>query len=651
MNIENGNISINTENIFPIIKKWLYSEKDIFIREIVSNASDAISKMKKLVTMGEASLKEGEEYKINVYVDRKNNFLRVEDNGIGMTAEEVKKYINQIAFSGARDFLETYKDKTDEGQIIGHFGLGFYSAFMVSDRVEIETLSYKDGEKAVKWISKDGTEYELEDSDKTTRGTAVTMYMSEDSKEYVEEYTVSSVLKKYFSFLPVDLYLINVDGVKTDPSKLTDAQQIELIKEELRKDPNETEQEEKKEEKDKKTEPINDTHPLWLKKPNECTDEEYKDFYRKTFNDYQEPLFWIHLNMEYPFNLKGILYFPRLRHTFETAEGKIKLFYNQVFVADNIKEVIPEFLLLLKGCIDCPDLPLNVSRSFLQNDGYVKKISTHITKKVADKLISIFENDREAYCKYWEDIHPFVKYGCMRDEKFYERVKEAIVYRTINDEYYTLKEYIARQKKEGSKDVVFYVSDEQQQSQYIKLFKENGMEAVILPAMIDNHFITFVESKENDLSFRRIDSDVSSALKEKTEEKEEDLKDKQKELEQIFKENLNNDKLKVSLESLKAQDVPAIITLSEEQRRFQEMSRMYNGGVDMSGMFKDEVTLVLNNNNKLIQTILKNDEAKKEDIKLICEHIYDLAIMSHRPLTPGEMTKFIERSNKILEKI
>lgn len=651
MNIENGNISINTENIFPIIKKWLYSEKDIFIREIVSNASDAISKMKKLVTMGEASLKEGEEYKINVYVDRKNNFLRVEDNGIGMTAEEVKKYINQIAFSGAKDFLETYKDKTDEGQIIGHFGLGFYSAFMVSDRVEIETLSYKDGEKAVKWISKDGTEYELEDSDKTTRGTAVTMYMSEDSKEYVEEYTVSSVLKKYFSFLPVDLYLINVDGVKTDPSKLTDAQQIELIKEELRKDPNETEQEEKKEEKDKKTEPINDTHPLWLKKPNECTDEEYKDFYRKTFNDYQEPLFWIHLNMEYPFNLKGILYFPRLRHTFETAEGKIKLFYNQVFVADNIKEVIPEFLLLLKGCIDCPDLPLNVSRSFLQNDGYVKKISTHITKKVADKLISIFENDREAYCKYWEDIHPFVKYGCMRDEKFYERVKEAIVYRTINDEYYTLKEYIARQKKEGSKDVVFYVSDEQQQSQYIKLFKENGMEAVILPAMIDNHFITFVESKENDLSFRRIDSDVSSALKEKTEEKEEDLKDKQKELEQIFKENLNNDKLKVSLESLKAQDVPAIITLSEEQRRFQEMSRMYNGGVDMSGMFKDEVTLVLNNNNKLIQTILKNDEAKKEDIKLICEHIYDLAIMSHRPLTPGEMTKFIERSNKILEKI
>ena len=648
MSYENGSISINTENIFPIIKKWLYSEKDIFIREIVSNASDAINKMKKLVVMGEAQLKEGEDYRINVYVDRKNKCLRVEDNGIGMTAEEVKRYINQIAFSGAKDFLETYKDKTDDGQIIGHFGLGFYSVFMVSDKVEIETLSYKDGAKAVKWISKDGTEYELEEINKTTRGTTVTMYLSEDSEEYLEEYTVSSVLKKYFSFLPVNIYLINVDGVKTDPSKLTDEQQIELIKEELRKDPNEQEEPKQEEKKENKQEPLNDTHPLWLKKPNECTDEEYKDFYRKTFNDYQEPLFWIHLNMEYPFNLKGILYFPRLRHNFETVEGKIKLFYNQVFVADNIKEVIPEFLLLLKGCLDCPDLPLNVSRSFLQNDGYVKKISSHITKKVADKLISIFENDKDAYCKYWEDINPFVKYGCMRDEKFYERVKDAIVYKTINDEYLTLKEYKEKHPKEGSKDVVFYVSDEQQQSQYIKMFKENGMDAVILSAMIDNHFITFVETKENDLTFRRIDSDVSSSLKEDTQE---ELKDKQQELEKIFKENLGNDKVKVSLENLKTQDIPAIITLSEEQRRFQEMSRMYNGGVDMSAMFKDEVTLVLNNNNKLIQTIIANDPDKGDDIKLICEHIYDLAIMSHRQLTPEEMTKFIERSNKLLERI
>ncbi len=646
MGYENGSISINTENIFPIIKKWLYSEKDIFIREIVSNASDAINKMKKLVAMGEAKIEDGEEYKINVYLDTKNGCLRVQDNGLGMTGDEVKKYINQIAFSGAKDFLEKYKDKTDDGQIIGHFGLGFYSSFMVSDKVEIETLSYKDGEKAVKWTSKDGTEYELEYIDKKTRGTTVTMYLSEDSKEYLEEYTVTNVLKKYFAFLPVSIYFINVDGVKTDTSKLTDEQQIEIIKEELRKDPNEENKNEQKKE-DKKIEKLNDTNPLWMKNPKECTDDEYKEFYKKTFNDYQEPLFWIHLNMDYPFNLKGILYFPRLRHNFETVEGRIKLYYNQVFVADNIKEVIPEFLLLLKGCIDCPDLPLNVSRSFLQNDGYVKKISSHITKKVADKLISIFESDRDSYCKYWEDIHPFVKYGCMRDDKFYDRVKDVVIYKTINDKYVTLKEYKDNTKKEGTKDVVFYVSDDNQQSQYIKLFKENGIDAVILPSMLDNQFITFIETKENDLKFQRIDSDVSSILKEET--NEEELKDKQKEVEEIFKKNLNNDKLKVSLQNLKAKDVPAMITLSEEQRRFQEMSKMYNGGVDMSAMFKDDVTLVLNNNNKLIQSIMKNKE--KDDTKLICEHIYDLAIMSHRQLTPDEMTRFIERSNRILEMI
>ncbi|MBP5426866.1 MAG: molecular chaperone HtpG [Clostridiales bacterium] len=649
MSFESGNISINTENIFPIIKKWLYSEKDIFLREIVSNASDAINKMKKLVSMGEASLKDDEEYKINVYVDRQKGLLRVEDNGLGMTAEEIKKYINQIAFSGAKDFLEKYKDKTDEGQIIGHFGLGFYSSFMVSDKVEIETLSYKEGAKAVKWTSKDGTDYEIEDSLKNTRGTMVTMYLSEDSKEFQEEYTVTNVLKKYFSFLPVNIYLINVDGVKTDPSTLTDEQQIELMKEELKKN---AEEEEKKDEvKDKEKSgptPLNDTNPLWLKNPNECTEEEYKDFYKKTFNDYNDPLFWVHLNMDYPFNLKGILYFPRLKHNFETVEGRIKLYYNQVFVADNIKEVIPEFLLLLKGCLDCPDLPLNVSRSFLQSDGYVRKISSHITKKVADKLISIFENDKDSYCKYWEDIHPFVKYGCMRDDKFYERVNDVVIYKTINGEFLTLKEFIAKTKKEGTKDVVPYVSDEQQQSQYIKLFKENNMDAVILPSMLDNQFITFVETKENDLQFRRIDSEVSSSLKE---DGEEDLSDKQKDLEKIFKENLNNDKLKVSLQSLKAQDVPAMITLSEEQRRFQEMSRMYSGGVDMSAMFKDEVTLVLNNNNKLIQNILANSDTKKDEVKLMCEHIYDLAIMSHRQLTSDEMTKFIERSNKLLEMI
>lgn len=650
MSYESGNISINTENIFPIIKKWLYSEKDIFLREIVSNASDAINKMKKLVAMGEASLQDGEEYKITVYVDRKKGLLRVEDNGLGMTADEIKKYINQIAFSGAKDFLEKYKDKTDEGQIIGHFGLGFYSSFMVSDKVEIETLSYKDGAEAVKWSSKDGTDYELEKSAKSTRGTVVTMYLSDDSKEFQEEYTVTSILKKYFSFLPVNIYLVNVDGVKTDPSKLTDEQQIELMKEELAKNADEEEKKDESKEEDlkKEPEPLNNTNPLWLKNPKECTEDEYKEFYKTTFNDYNDPLFWIHLNMDYPFNLKGILYFPKLKHNFETMEGRIKLYYNQVFVADNIKEVIPEFLLLLKGCIDCPDLPLNVSRSFLQNDGYVKKISSHITKKVADKLISIYENDNESYCKYWEDIHPFVKYGCMRDDKFYDRVKDVVIYKTINGEFVTLKEFIAKTKKEGSKDVVFYVSDEQQQSQYIKLFKENDMDAVILPSMLDNQFITFIETKENDLQFRRIDSEVSGSLKE---DGSEDLKDKQQEIEKIFKENLGNDKLKVSLQSLKAQDVPAIITLSEEQRRFQEMSRLYSGGVDMSGMFKDEVTLVVNNNNKLIQNIMANSETKKDEVKLMCEHIYDLAVMSHRQLSPDEMTRFIERSNKILEMI
>ena len=536
-----------------------------------------------------------------------------------MTDEEVKKYINQIAFSGAKDFVEKYKDKTDEGQIIGHFGLGFYSAFMVSEKVQIDTLSYQKGAEPVRWISSTGTEYEMEKSDRDEVGTTVTLYIAEDSAEFLEFYKVREVLNKYFSFLPYEIYLEDANEKKDDKE-------------------------------DKKPEPINDVNPLWLKDPKNCTDEEYKEFYRKAFFDFEEPLFWIHLNMDYPFKLKGILYFPKLKHEFDAMEGQIKLFYNQVFVADNIKEVIPEFLMLLKGTIDCPDLPLNVSRSFLQNDGYVNKISNHITKKVADKLISIFKKEREKYNKYWDDINPFVKFGCIKESKFYDRVKDIIVYKTINNEYITLKDYLEKNKDKHI-NKVFYVSDEKQQSQYIKIFKEQDLDAVLLTTMIDNHFMQFIEMNEKDVKFFRIDSDISESMKES--ETDEDKKKEMKEsLEKLFKDSIQNDKLKVEVEALKTSSVPGMILLAEESRRIHEMTKMF-GGLSLGDRYQAEETLVLNSNNDLIQSLmrLKEKENKKDDTKLICQHIYDLAMMSHKQLEPEAMTGFIERSNKILSKL
>lgn len=631
MNHENGTISISTEDIFPIIKKWLYSEKDIFIRELVSNASDAISKLKKLSTIGEADISGDTKFYIKVVVDKSKNTIAIIDNGIGMTADEVKKYINQIAFSGAKDFVEKYKDKTDDAQIIGHFGLGFYSAFMVSDKVQIDTLSYQKDAEPVRWISTGGTEYEMEKSDRNEVGTTVTLYLAEDSREYLDIYKMREVLNKYFSFLPYDLYLEDAEDKKKKDSE---------------KDG------EDKDNKPEEPKPLNDTNPLWLKNPKDCTDEEYKDFYRKVFFDFNEPLFWIHLNMDYPFNLKGILYFPKLKHEFETMEGQIKLYYNQVFVADNIKEVIPEFLMLLKGTIDCPDLPLNVSRSFLQNDGYVNKISSHITKKVADKLTSLFENERENFNKFWDDISPFVKYGCIKEKKFYDRVKDILIFKTINGEYVTLKDYLER-NKDKHENQVFYVSDEKQQAQYIKMFKENGMEAVVLSTIIDNHFIQNLEMNESGIKFLRIDSDIGESLKD-TENKldENAMKETSESLEKLFKEKLANDKLKVRVESLKSASVPGMILLSEQSRRMQEMSRMF-GGMSFAGMYGNEETLVLNTNNGLIKSLLKlkDKEDKAEDTKLICEQIYDLATMSHKQLEPEAMTKFIERSNTILSRL
>ena len=654
---ENGNISIQTENIFPIIKKWLYSEKDIFIREIVSNSNDAIIKLKKLASMGEAQLSENEKFYIRVIVNKEDKTIKVVDNGIGMTDEEVKKYINQIAFSGAVDFLEKYKDKTDESsQIIGHFGLGFYSAFMVSEKVTIDTLSWQENASAVRWTSTGGTEFEMDDSERTERGTTVTLYLAEDSVEFLEYYKMREVLEKYCSFLPIELFLEDgakkekdaADSVKPAEDKAAD------VKSEADADSKAEEDSDAELEKElaaEKEKPINDTHPLWLKAPKDCTDEEYKEFYKKVFHDFNDPLFWIHLNMDYPFNLKGILYFPKLKHEFETIEGQIKLYYNQVFVADNIKEVIPEFLMLLKGVIDCPDLPLNVSRSFLQNDGYVAKISSHITKKVADKLTSLFENERDNFNKYWDDINPFVKYGCIREAKFFDRVKDIVIYKTTNGEYTVLKDYLEK-NKEKHKDKVFYVTDEKQQAQYIKMFKEHDMEAVILNTMIDNHFIQFLETKETNVKFNRIDADISESMKDA--DNGTDKTELTKELEKIFKEAVGSDKLKVQVEALKSTATPGMILLSEYSRRMQEMSRMYGvGGMDIGGMFPDEQTLVLNSNNSLIQSVVKlaGNEDKKADATLICQHVYDLAMMSHKQLEPEAMTKFIERSNILLGKL
>ncbi|OPJ62450.1 molecular chaperone HtpG [Clostridium oryzae] len=622
---ENGNISIHTENIFPIIKKWLYSDKDIFIREVISNGCDAINKLKRLSSIGEASVDENEQFKITVAFSKTNKELRFSDNGIGMTAEEIKKYITQVAFSGAEEFINKYKDKIDEGnQIIGHFGLGFYSVFMVSDKVEIDTLSYQNGSEAANWVCSGGTDYTISSSGRTERGTTITLHISSDSEEYLDEFKLREIIKKYCQFMPVEIFLVNEDkeAEKTENDK--DKEQV-------------------------KPEPLNDINPLWLKKPSECKDEDYKDFYRKVFFDFNEPLFWIHLNVDYPFNLKGILYFPKLKNEMDMVEGQVKLYNNQVFVADNIKEVIPDFLLLLKGVIDCPDLPLNVSRSFLQKDSTVMKISRHIVNKVADKLLELFKEDRKKFEGFWKDIHIFIKYGCLRDEKFYDKVKDIIIYKTIDGEYTTLKEFTEKiaTSEENKNKKVYYVSDELQQSQYINMFKTNNLNALVLNSTIDNHFISFIEMKESNISFARIDSDVTSELKAEGESiSEEDTKA----LEEIFKNNIKDKKVQFKFDALKTENVPGIILISEQSRRMWEMSKMY-GGLENMG-FNDEKTLLINKNNNLIKSILanKNNDSKKEALAIACQHIYDLAMLSQNQLSPEAMTEFIARSNALIEK-
>lgn len=622
-----GNISVDSENLFPIIKKWLYSDKDIFLRELVSNGCDAVTKLKKLASIGEAQIDENEKFKVTVSIFKDAKKLVISDNGIGMTAEEIDKYINQIAFSGASDFLSKYKEEDDKGsQIIGHFGLGFYSAFMVADSVEIDSLSYQDGAKAAKWICDGSMEFDLTDGDRTERGTTITLNIAEDSEEFLEESTIRQILHKYCAFLPIEIYV-----------------EVPEDKHEDHCDCGHDHDHEHEDDTPSEPKPINNTTPLWMKKPSECTDEEYKEFYRNVFMDFNEPLFWIHLNVDYPFNLKGILYFPKINHEFAGQEGQIKLYNNQVFVADNVKEVIPEFLMLLKGVIDCPDLPLNVSRSFLQNDGYVKKISSHITKKVADKLTSIYNNERENYEKYWDYINIFIKYGCLRDKKFYEKVKDVIIYKDIDGKYLTLNEYLDGKEEKD----VYYVSDPQTQSQYINMFKNQGLNAVVLPSMMDTHFISLVEMKQTGVKFKRIDSAIND-ISDNT-EKDDSTKEQEEKLIEKFKNEINDHTLKIEVQSLKDDSIPAVILLGEQSRRMQEMYKAY--GQQMAGMadmFHDEFTLVLNSNNSLIKKI---DTLNDEDANLVIDHVYDLAKISHSPLPAEQMTKFIERSNKLLEKL
>ena len=607
--------------------------------------------------MSEVELDEDEQFKLDVIVDSNEKTIKIIDNGIGMTADEVKEYINQIAFSGAEAFLEKYKDKTNEDQIIGHFGLGFYSAFMVSDKVTIDTLSWQDGATAVHWESEGGTEYEMSESDKTTRGTEITLYLNEDSYEFCNEYRAREVLTKYCSFMPVEIYLTNaaaakeetIDEIVDESAKVVDEEGNDVEAKVVDEDGNEVVDEEKPVPTEKKgPTPINETLPLWAKHPNECTDEEYKEFYRNVFHDYKEPLFWIHLNMDYPFNLKGILYFPKINTEYDSIEGTIKLYNNQVFIADNIKEVIPEFLMLLKGTIDCPDLPLNVSRSALQNDGFVKKISDYITKKVADKLSGMYKTDRENYEKYWEDISPFIKFGCLKDTKFEEKMKDYIIFKNLEGKYISLSEY--NKDFEASKDnkkIVYYVTDEQQQSQYINMFKDAGLDAVILKHNIDQPFITSLEQKDETIKFQRIDSDVTDSFKEEVNEAdEEEMKKEAEALTELFRKVLNEEKLDVKVEKLKNENVSSMVTLSEESRRMQDMMKMYNmGGMDPS-VFGTPETLILNSNNKLVQYVFKNKDS--DDVNIVCEQLFDLAMISHKPLQPEKMTKFIERSNKIL---
>lgn len=620
MQKENGNISIHTENLMPIIKKWLYSDKDIFVRELISNGCDAIKKLERLSTFGDAKLPEDTKFRIDVLVNKEEKTLKFKDNGLGMTAEEVKKYINQVAFSGAEDFLNKYKDKmSDDKAIIGHFGLGFYSAFMVSSKVQIDTLSYKEGAEAVRWTSDGDTNYEIEGSDRTERGTTITLYVSDDEAEFLDYYKIRQIIKKHCNFFPVEIFL---------------------------KDENEKPKEKKEGEEEPKEIPLNDIHPLWMKAPRECTDEEYKSFYRTVFNEYEDPLFWIHMNVDYPFNLKGILYFPKLKHEFEAVEGQVKLYNKQVFVADNIKEVIPDFLLLLKGVIDCEDIPLNVSRSFLQTDSNVKKVSRHIVNKVADKLNTLYKNNKSDYEGFWKDINIFIKYGCLRDEKFYDKIKDSIIYKTTNDRYVTLEQYLEDNKSKHENKVI-YVNDEQQQSQYIKMLKDNDLEAVVLNTSLDNHFISLIESKNDKVKFARVDSDLSSILKD---EAAVDVKEDNEAIEKVFKDALKDDKLKIEVHPLKDNSVSAIISESEETRRLQEMSRMYGGD---PSMFPKEETLIINTSSPLIKKL--SDLAKKEDkaelSEEVCRHVYDLAMISHGQLTAEEMNGFIERSSSLLEKL
>ncbi len=695
MSDKHGSLSINSENIFPIIKKWLYSDQDIFYRELVSNGCDAITKLKKLDMMGEYELPADYKPNLQIVVDPDNKKVTITDNGLGMTADEVEEYINQIAFSGATDFISKYKDKANEDQIIGHFGLGFYSAFMVADEVHIDTLSYQKDASAVHWECDGGTEFSMTDGIKEEVGTTITLYLNEDCLEYANEYRAREVLEKYCSFMPTPIYLSKANAPEEyetiDPAdKLDTDTVIETIVEEAKTEEKENENGEKeiveispateKLKIVKRPVPLNDTAPLWAKNPNDCTDEEYRKFYRDVFHDYKEPLFWIHLNMDYPFNLKGILYFPKINTEYDSIEGTIKLYNNQVFIADNIKEVIPEFLMLLKGVIDCPDLPLNVSRSALQNDGFVKKISEYITKKVADKLIGMCKTEKESYEKYWDDISPFIKFGCLKDEKFCDKMNDYILFKNIDDKYLTLPEILKPVEEEktegedadgakdtdsgddasadtGSKDdapeeyrdersVIYYVTDRNQQSQYINLFREQGTDAVILDHNIDSSFITQLERRNDKYKFMRIDADVTDTLTEETSDGE--LKDATDSLKEIFTEALHNDKLTIQVQKLKNADVPSIITLSEEGRRMQDMMKMYSmGGMGMdASMFGGDYTLTLNYNHPLVQYILNNRES--EHTSIFCEQLYDLAMISNQPLAPEAMTKFMKRSNDIM---
>ena len=689
MPAKHGNLSINSENIFPIIKKWLYSDHDIFVREMVSNGCDAITKLKKLEIMGEYTFPDDYKPAIQVVVNSEAKTLKFIDNGIGMTADEVEEYITQIAFSGATEFLEKYKDKTTDDQMIGHFGLGFYSAFMVADEVHIDTLSYKEGAVPVHWSCDGGTEYDIQDGNKATVGTEITLFLNDESLEFCNEYRMREVIEKYCSFMPVNIYLSRENAEQEyETIDEVDLRDDDVVVERIHEDAKTEERENDKGEKEtveispardrvkinKRPVSLSDTHPLWMKHPNDCTDEEYKEFYRKVFLDYKEPLFWIHLNMDYPFNLKGILYFPKINTEYDSIEGTIKLYNNQVFIADNIKEVIPEFLLLLKGVIDCPDLPLNVSRSALQNDGFVQKISEYIAKKVADKLTGMCKTDRESYEKYWDDISPFIKYGCIKDSKFAEKLHDYILFKNLDGKYLTLKDCIEANKtekaeetaaeekteeteekkeeqssgdagneeKEPEKTTIFYVTDPVQQSQYINMFKEAGKDAVILTHNIDAPFISHLEQKDQTVQFKRIDADLTEELKGEEAADEETAKT----LTELFRKSLNKEKLEVKVENLKDSSVSAMMMLSEESRRMQDMMKMYNMyGMDPN-MFGGQETLVLNANHPLVKYLGENQDT--ENAALICQQLYDLAMISHKPLSPEDMTRFVQRSNEIL---